>query len=86
LEQSRDDPGLEQYLDDHLIRGWRQSLVSIGIKAENGDTGAGKVADAFEEWVFALCGNRENENPKSARRNVISMAEFTDHKAPRRHN
>jgi hypothetical protein len=55
LEQSRGDRGLEQYLDDHLICGWRQSLVSIGIKAENGDLEAGKVADAFEDWVFTLC-------------------------------
>ena len=87
LERSRGDPGLEQYLDDHLICGWRQSLVSIGIKAENGDTEAGKVADAFENWVFALCRRRKNEARKSVRLNVISLAEFAgDYKAPLRHN
>ena len=85
LEQSRADPGLEQYLDDHLIWGWRESLVSIGIKAENGDLQAGKVAEAFEEWVFTLCRNRKNETRKSAPPNVIAMAEFAnDHKASRR--
>lgn len=87
LEQSRGDPGFEQYLDDHLIWGWRQSLVSIGIKAENGGPEAGKVADAFENWVFTLCRRRKHEARKSVRLNVISLAEFAnDYKAPQRRN
>jgi len=87
LEQSSGDRGLEQYLDDHLICGWRQSLVSIGIKAENGDLEAGKVADAFEDWVFTLCRRRKDETRKSVRVNVISLAEFAgDYKASQRRN
>jgi hypothetical protein len=79
------DPGLEQYLDDHLIWGWRQSLVSIGIKAENGDPEARRVADAFEDWVFTLCRRRKNETCKAVRLNVISLAEFSkDYGARRR--
>jgi hypothetical protein len=87
LEQSRGDRGLEQYLDDHLICGWRQSLVSIGIKAENGDLEAGRVADAFEDWVFTLCRRRKVETRRSVRLNVISLAEFASGcKASQRRN
>jgi hypothetical protein len=85
VEQSREGSGLEHYLDDHLIWGWREALVGIGIKAEDGDAGAAKVAEAFEEWVFSLCRNRSDEIRKSARLNVISMAEFAkEHETPRR--
>jgi hypothetical protein len=87
LEQSRDDPGLEQYLDDHLIWGWRQCLGSIGIKAENGDLDTEKVAEAFKEWVFALCRNRKNETRKSVRLNDIALVEFAkDYEAPPQRN
>jgi hypothetical protein len=67
-----------------LICGWRESLVSIGIKAENGDAEAGKVAEAFGDWVFALC-RHPSESRKSAQPNVISMTEFAEaRRAPRR--
>jgi hypothetical protein len=86
LEQSSDNAGIEQYLDDHLILGWRQSLVNIGIKAEDGDPEAKKVADAFEEWVFTLCRRRKNESHSSVRLNVISLAQLGNgHKARQRH-
>ena len=47
-EESRADAGLERYLDGRSIR----------IKAERGELNARRVADAFEEWVLALCRNR----------------------------
>jgi hypothetical protein len=47
-EESRADAGLERYLDGRSIR----------ITAERGELNARKVADAFEEWVLALCRNR----------------------------
>jgi hypothetical protein len=84
LAEATADGGLEQYLDDHLIRGWRESLVTIGIKAENGDAEARKFAEAFGDWVFALCRDRTNQNRKSALRKVVSMTEFAEaRRAPR---
>jgi hypothetical protein len=47
-EESRADAGLERYLDGNSIR----------IKADCGELDARRVADAFEEWVLALCRNR----------------------------
>ncbi|ACK52062.1 hypothetical protein Msil_3153 [Methylocella silvestris BL2] len=74
------DPDLQSYLDDHLIPGWRQALVSIGIKAENGDADAAKVASAMTAWVAALCRKRNRKSRRAklvgAGLNVISMAKF----------
>ncbi len=74
------DPDLQNYLDDHLIRGWRQCLVGIGIKAENGDAEAAKVANAMTAWIAALCRKRNRNRRKAklvgAGANVISMAKF----------
>ncbi|PNG24458.1 hypothetical protein [Methylocella silvestris] len=80
------DPDLENYLDAHLIRGWRQSLFSIGVKAKNGDAEAGKVAGAMTAWVAALCRKRNRRNRKAksvgAGVNVISLAAFRAAQVP----
>ncbi|PNG27910.1 hypothetical protein CR492_03205 [Methylocella silvestris] len=81
------DPDLQNYLDHHLIRGWRQSLVSIGIKAENGDGDAAKVAIAMAAWVAALCRRQKRESRRAALVGaggaVISLAKFRAARGPR---
>jgi hypothetical protein len=80
------DPDLENYLNHHLIRGWRQSLISVGIKAENGDAEAAKVAGAMTAWVATLCRKRNKKSRRAASvgvgLNVISMAKFRASRVP----
>ncbi|PNG25721.1 hypothetical protein [Methylocella silvestris] len=80
------DPDLQNYLDRHLIPGWRQFLISVAIKADTGDAEAAKLSAAMRAWVATLCRRRNIKNRKAkiaaAGVNVISMAKFRAAGAP----